>query len=140
MEVTEISWFIAYSQRHENYGSSNNIDAAPNENNLIGFAKRPGRRAHKKRKFLCHKSVRGYVKLISLGRQTDHWYDVSLAKTLIWFCGGAELNKEIGIVNHDEDGNIDDDVQDDPIPSNLPVKAVFRVNLRQKQKTKWRNC
>jgi len=35
----------------ENYGSPNNIDAAPNENNLIDFAKRPGRRAHKKGSF-----------------------------------------------------------------------------------------
>jgi len=26
-------------------------------------------------------------------------------------CSGAELNEETGIVNHDEDGNIDDDVQ-----------------------------
>ncbi len=33
----------------ENYGSPNNVDAAPNKNNLIDFAKRPGRRAHKKR-------------------------------------------------------------------------------------------
>jgi len=33
----------------ENYGSPNNVDAAPNENNLIDFAKRPGKRAHKKR-------------------------------------------------------------------------------------------
>jgi len=37
----------------ENYGSPNNIHAAPNENNLIGFltrpGRRPGRRAHKKR-------------------------------------------------------------------------------------------
>jgi len=32
-----------------NFGSPNNFDAAPNENNLIDFAKRPGRRAHKKR-------------------------------------------------------------------------------------------
>jgi len=36
----------------ENYGNHNNIDAAPNKNNLIDFAKRPGRRAHKKG-FLC---------------------------------------------------------------------------------------
>jgi len=35
----------------ENYGSPNNVDAAPNENNLIDFAKRPGKRAHKKEKF-----------------------------------------------------------------------------------------
>jgi len=39
----------------ENYGSPNNIDAAPNENNLIDFAKRPGRRAHKKVRFLFPK-------------------------------------------------------------------------------------
>jgi len=33
----------------ENYGSPNNVDAAPNENNLIDLAKRPSRRAHKKK-------------------------------------------------------------------------------------------
>jgi len=33
----------------ENFGSPNNVDVAPNKNNLIDFAKRPGRRAHKKR-------------------------------------------------------------------------------------------
>jgi len=33
----------------ENFGSPNNVDAAPNENNLIDFAKRPGKRAHKKK-------------------------------------------------------------------------------------------
>jgi len=32
----------------ENSGSPNNVDAAPNENNLIDYAKK-GRRAHKKR-------------------------------------------------------------------------------------------
>jgi len=42
----------------ENYGSPNNVDAAPNENNLIDFAKRPGKRAHKKGMYLCHKSVK----------------------------------------------------------------------------------
>jgi len=35
----------------ENFGSPNNVDAAPNENNLIDFAKRPGRRAHQKKEF-----------------------------------------------------------------------------------------
>ena len=39
----------------ENFGSPNNVDAAPNENNLIDFAKKPGRRAHKKEKYLFHK-------------------------------------------------------------------------------------
>jgi len=34
-----------------NYGSPNNVDAAPNENNLIYFAKKPGERAHKKEVF-----------------------------------------------------------------------------------------
>jgi len=34
-----------------NFGSPNNVHAAPNENNLIEFAKRPGKRAHKKRGF-----------------------------------------------------------------------------------------
>jgi len=34
----------------ENYVSPNNIDAAPNENNLTDFVKRPGRSAHKKEK------------------------------------------------------------------------------------------
>jgi len=48
----------------ENYGSPNNIDAAPNENNLIDFAKRPGRRAQKKEKYLFHKSARDSVKQI----------------------------------------------------------------------------
>lgn len=48
----------------ENYGSPNNIDAAPNENNLIDFAKRPGRRAHKKERFLFPKSARDCVKQI----------------------------------------------------------------------------
>jgi len=33
----------------ENFGSPNNVDAAPNENNLIDLAKRPARRAHTKR-------------------------------------------------------------------------------------------
>jgi len=33
------------------YGSPNNVDAAPNENNLIYFAKKPGERAHKKEVF-----------------------------------------------------------------------------------------
>ena len=33
----------------DNFGSPNNVDADPNENNLIDFAKRPGKRAHKKR-------------------------------------------------------------------------------------------
>jgi len=42
----------------ENFGSPNNVDAAPNENNLIDFAKRPGKRAHKKNKFLFYKSKR----------------------------------------------------------------------------------
>jgi len=28
------------------------VDAAPNENNLIEFARRPGKRAHKKREVL----------------------------------------------------------------------------------------
>ena len=39
----------------ETFGSPNNVDAAPNENNLIDLAKRPAKRAHKKEKFLCHK-------------------------------------------------------------------------------------
>ena len=42
----------------DNFGSPNNVDAAPNEHNLIDFAKRSGRRAHKKGKCLYHKSVR----------------------------------------------------------------------------------
>jgi len=33
------------------FGSPNNVDAAPNENNLIEFANRPGKRAQKKRGF-----------------------------------------------------------------------------------------
>jgi len=32
----------------ENYGGPNNVDAAPNENNLIDLAKKPARCAHKK--------------------------------------------------------------------------------------------
>ena len=42
----------------ENYGSPNNIDAAPNENNLIAFVKRPDRRAHKKVVFVSQVSKR----------------------------------------------------------------------------------
>jgi len=48
----------------ENYGSPNNIDAALNENILIDFAKRPGRRAHKKERFLFPKSARDCMKQI----------------------------------------------------------------------------
>ena len=55
-------------------------------------------------------------------------------------CGGAELKEDTGIVHDDEDGSIDDDVQDDPIPSFLPVKALFRVNLRPKQNEEIVNC
>jgi len=42
----------------ENFGSPNNLDAAPNENNLIDPAKKPAWHAQK-RKFLCLKSVNG---------------------------------------------------------------------------------
>jgi len=42
----------------ENFGSPNNVDAAPNENNLIDFAKKPGRRAHKKREVFLHRLVK----------------------------------------------------------------------------------
>jgi len=42
----------------ENFGSPNNVDAAPNENNLIDFAKRPGRRAHQKKELLFPKSAK----------------------------------------------------------------------------------
>ena len=42
----------------------------------------------------------------------------------------AQSDEDTGSVQHDEDGGIDDDVQDDPIPSFLPVKVLFRVNLR----------
>jgi len=42
----------------ENFGSPNNVDAAPNEKNLINFAKRPGRRAHKKKEVLPQVSKR----------------------------------------------------------------------------------
>ncbi len=51
----------------KNYGSPNNINATPNENNLIDFAKRPGRRAHKKESFCVTVSKRLW-KLISPGR------------------------------------------------------------------------
>jgi len=44
--------------------SPNNIDAAPNGNNLIDFAKRPGRRDHKKEKYLFCKSAINYMKQI----------------------------------------------------------------------------
>jgi len=40
----------------ENYGSPNNVDAAPNENNLIDLAKRPSRHAHKKKVFVLQVS------------------------------------------------------------------------------------
>jgi len=43
----------------ENFGSQNNVDAAPNKNNLIDFAKKPGKRAHKKGMYLFCKSVQG---------------------------------------------------------------------------------
>ncbi len=44
----------------ENFGSPNNVDAAPNENNLIDFAKRPGRRAHQKKELLFPKSAKDW--------------------------------------------------------------------------------
>jgi len=106
-----------------------------NENNLVNFAKRPGQRAHKK-KFFCHKSVRGYVKLILSGRQTDHCYDVSLTKTFDWVSSVAKLDEHTDMVQHDEDGDIDGNVQDDPIASFLPVKALFRES---QTKTKQRH-
>jgi len=54
-------------------------------------------------------------------------------KDIDWVSGVALLDEDTGIVQHDEDGGIDDNVQDDPIASFLPVKALFRVNLRPKQ-------
>jgi len=50
---------------------SNNIHAAPNENNLIEFAKDQAEE-HIKREVFVSQSVRDYVKLISSGRQTDY--------------------------------------------------------------------
>jgi len=35
----------------ENFGSPNNVDAAPNESNLINFAKKPAQHSQKKGSF-----------------------------------------------------------------------------------------
>jgi len=47
----------------ENYGSANNVDAAPNENNLIDLAKNQHSMLRKK-KFLFHKLVNTCKKVI----------------------------------------------------------------------------
>jgi len=59
-----------------------------------------------------------------------------LNKDIDWVSGVAKLDEHTGIVQHDEDGDIDGNVQDDPIASFLPVKALFRES---QTKTKQRH-
>jgi len=54
-------------------------------------------------------------------------------KDIDWVSGLAQLDEDTGNVQHDRDVCMDDDVQDDPIASFLPLKALFKVNLRPKQ-------
>jgi len=44
--ISKISWSLLIIKDIENYGSPNNIYATLNENSLIDFARRLGRRAH----------------------------------------------------------------------------------------------
>ena len=124
----------------ENYGSPNNIDAAPNENNLIDFAKRPGRRAHKKREVFVSQVSKRLRETDLIRKANRSLLRYISNKDIDWVCGTAELDEKTGIVHDDEDDNIDDDVQHDPIPSFLPVKPLFRVNLRPKQNEEIVKC
>ena len=112
----------------ENYGSPNNVDAAPNENNLIAFAKRPGRRAHKKQEvFVSQVSKRL--------RESD-----LLKKGYNALMMTLEHNKcDFDEVNEEEDNSVDDmdvdveeneDLEEIAIESRLSVGPLFCVHLQ----------
>jgi len=48
----------------ENFGRPNNVEMAPNENNLIGFTKKTGRRAHKKKEVFISQVSKHFRELI----------------------------------------------------------------------------
>jgi len=58
METFKISWHVAYCEGHWEFRTPNNVDTAPNENILIGFSKKPGKRVHKKEMFVSQVSNR----------------------------------------------------------------------------------
>jgi len=107
-----------------NFGSPNNFDAAPNENNLIDFAKKPGRRAHKKKEvFVSQVSKRL--------RETDLIQKAFYALTRSIQSNDGEFQESIDMDCFES--NIDhEDILDnssDVIESKLIGGPLFCVNL-----------
>jgi hypothetical protein len=109
----------------ENFGSPNNVDAAPNENNLIDFAKKPGRRAHKKREvFVSQVSKRL--------RETD------LIRKAYQALLRTSDNSQYGFVESEDMDMQDVDVateadvlEEKEIESKLIGNPLFQVNFEQ---------
>jgi len=107
----------------ENFGSPNNVDAAPNENNLIDFAKRPGRRAYKKREvFVSQVSKR--LRETDLIRKPYK----ALMRTLDTNNSVSEEAEDnvMDIMDTDNEHNI---IEDNEIQSKLIGQPLFHVNL-----------
>ena len=115
----------------ENFGSPNNIDAAPNENNLIDFAKRPGRRAHKKREvFVSQVSKR--LRESDLIRKAHYAIKRFIeSKDMDWDHDDEQLEFIQEQYGYDEDSgpNMENGSDNNIVTSFLPVRALFTVNL-----------
>ena len=111
----------------DNYGSPNNVDAAPNENNLVDFAKKPGRRSHKKKEvFVSQVSKR--LRESDLIRKG---YNALMRTLENKNCGLEEVDEEnTGVVDMDIDVE-EDDIDDNAIESKLSVSPLFCVHLEK---------
>ena len=108
----------------ENFGSPNNVDAAPNENNLIDFAKRPGKRAHKKREvFVAQVSKR--LRETDLIRKAYN----ALTRTLQNNDSNTMDSEDMVVDYNDTENDEEGDEESDDIDSKLIGRPLFRVNF-----------
>jgi len=108
----------------ENSGSPNNVDAAPNENNLIDFAKKPGRRVHKKREvFVAQVSKR--LREMDLIRKAYN----ELTRTLQNNDPDCMESVDMIMFDHDMENEENGDENSDDIQSNLIGRPLFCVNF-----------
>jgi len=108
----------------ENFGSPKNVDAAPNENNLIDFAKRPGKRAHKKREvFVSQVSKR--LRETDLIRKAFN----ALSRTLDQENTEFVEMEDINMLDAEEMDDDEVDIEENAIHSVLVGKPLFCVHL-----------
>ena len=111
----------------DNFGSPNNVDASPNEKNLKNFAKRPARRAHKKKEIFVSQ-VSHRLRESDLIRKG---YNALMRTMENKNCGLEEVDEEnMDLVDMDVDVE-DNDIDDNEIDSKLIGSPLFCVHLKK---------